>query len=89
MSECTILNSWKEIALYMGRAVRTVQRWEEDCHLPIHRPRGRKRSSVFALSLEIDRWLRKCPLGVTNRSNHNHNHRRSSSQVTTAQDRAA
>lgn len=63
MAQGPILNSWKEIALYMGRAVRTVQRWEEDCQLPIHRPRGTKRSAVFALPDEIDHWLQKCPVG--------------------------
>ena len=76
MRECAILNSWKEIALYMGRAVRTVQRWEEDCRLPVRRPRGRKRSSVFALSSEIDLWLQTCPLAGNNGGNHNHRNRR-------------
>lgn len=61
--ERPILNSWKEIALYMGRAVRTVQRWERECRLPVHRPRGKKRSAVFALAAEVDRWLKGCPLG--------------------------
>jgi hypothetical protein len=62
MRDCNVLNSWKEIARYMGRAVRTLQRWEEECQLPIHRPRGRKRSAVFALPTEIDAWLRDCPV---------------------------
>jgi hypothetical protein len=72
MDQSTILNSWKEIALYIGRAVRTVQRWEGECHLPIHRPRGKKRSPVFALSSEIDRWLEDCPIGGVDRSGFNH-----------------
>jgi predicted DNA-binding transcriptional regulator AlpA len=63
MDKHDILNSWKEIAVYMGRAVRTVQRWEKECQLPVHRPHGRKRDSVFALQSEIDRWLQKCPAG--------------------------
>jgi phage terminase Nu1 subunit (DNA packaging protein) len=61
MERHTILNSWKEIAVYMGRAVRTVQRWERECDFPVHRPRGKKRSAVFALSKEIDTWLENCP----------------------------
>jgi hypothetical protein len=61
MERHTILNSWKEIAVYMGRAVRTVQRWERECEFPVHRPRGKKRSPVFALSKEIDIWLENCP----------------------------
>jgi predicted DNA-binding transcriptional regulator AlpA len=72
MDQRSILNSWKEIALYMGRAVRTVQRWEEQCQLPVHRPRGKKRSSVFALAAEIDRWLEACPVGGIGKSASNH-----------------
>jgi predicted DNA-binding transcriptional regulator AlpA len=53
----THLNSWKEIAAYVGRGVRTVQRWEQELQFPVRRPRGRKRSAVIALSHEIDEWL--------------------------------
>ena len=56
-----ILNSWKEIAVYLGRGVRTVQRWEEDLGLPVRRPRGKDRSAVFAFPAEIDEWLRERP----------------------------
>jgi hypothetical protein len=31
------LDSWKEIASYLGRGVRTVQRWECEEGLPVHR----------------------------------------------------
>lgn len=31
------LDSWKEIAVYLDRALRTVQRWEKDHGLPVHR----------------------------------------------------
>jgi len=57
----TILNSWKEIAVYLGRGVRTAQRWERDLALPVRRPRGKDRSAVFAVPTEIDAWLRRCP----------------------------
>ncbi len=30
-----VLNSWKEIACYLGRGVRTVQRYERDLGLPV------------------------------------------------------
>jgi excisionase family DNA binding protein len=43
-----ILNSWKEIAGYLGRGVRTVQRWEQELHLPVHRMGKGRRSPVFA-----------------------------------------
>ncbi len=53
-----ILNSWKEIADYLRCGVRTVQRYERDQRLPVRRPYGRLRSSVIALSDELDAWLR-------------------------------
>jgi len=57
-----ILNSWKEIASYLGRGTRTVQRWERDFHLPVHRPGGHERSAVIAFSGEVDHWLAATPL---------------------------
>ena len=36
-----VFSGWKEIANYMGKGVRTVQRYERDMQLPIHRPGGR------------------------------------------------
>ncbi len=58
----SILNSWKEIATYLGRGVRTVQRWEADLGLPVHRPKGRDRSAVLALADELDLWVRQTPV---------------------------
>lgn len=58
MAEARILNSWKEISNYVGRGVRTVQRWEQLYGLPVHRAAGKDRSSVYALSDEVDAWLR-------------------------------
>lgn len=55
--ERQVLHSWKEIATYMGLGVRTVQRYECGLGFPIRRPAGKKRSSVLALSDEIDDWL--------------------------------
>jgi hypothetical protein len=51
------LNSWKEIASYLGRGVRTVQRWERELQLPVHRIGKGKRSPVFANSTELNFWL--------------------------------
>ena len=31
------LDSWKEIAAYLGRDVTTVQRWEKSEGMPVHR----------------------------------------------------
>ncbi|HLJ91456.1 MAG TPA: hypothetical protein VKZ53_31950 [Candidatus Angelobacter sp.] len=55
------LNSWKEIARYLDRGVRTVQRWERDLNLPVRRPWGKKRSAVVAIRKEIDVWISCCP----------------------------
>ena len=39
------LDSWKEIAAYLGRDVTTVQRWEKCEAMPVHRHVHDKRSS--------------------------------------------
>ncbi len=52
-----VLNSWKEIAEYVGRGVRTVQRWERELGLPVRRPRQHVRSPVVAIPAELDEWL--------------------------------
>ena len=57
-----ILNSWKEIASYIGRGIRTVQCWERDFHLPVRRLGGHDRSAVIAFSDEIDQWLASTPM---------------------------
>ena len=35
------LDSWKEIAAYLNRGVRTVRRWEREEGLPVHRHASR------------------------------------------------
>ena len=57
-----ILNGWKEIALYLGRGVRTVQRWETRAGLPVHRPQGQDRSAVVAFAEELHAWLVQTPV---------------------------
>jgi len=52
-----VLNSWKEIAAYLGKGVRTVQRWEQTLGLPVKRPNGAGKDSVFASTDELDQWL--------------------------------
>jgi len=53
------LDSWKQIALYMGRGVTTVQRWEQEEQLPIRRLPHAKKGSVFAFKRELDAWRAK------------------------------
>jgi hypothetical protein len=50
-----ILGSWKEIAQFFGKSVRTVQRWEEELGLPVHRP-DRNKSTVLADPNELKSW---------------------------------
>src|SRR6266403_4809334 len=51
------LDSWGEIASYLGREVRTVQRWEQTEDLPVHRHEHKKKSTVYAFSGELDAWI--------------------------------
>jgi tetratricopeptide (TPR) repeat protein len=51
------LDSWKEIAEYLKRGVRTAQRWEIEASLPVHRVSA-DRGVVFAFRSELDAWWR-------------------------------
>jgi hypothetical protein len=52
------LTCWKDIARYLGKGVRTVQRWETDMGFPIRRIEAPTRTSrVFAIPEEIDHWI--------------------------------
>lgn len=50
------LDSWKDIAGYLKRTIRTVQRWEKTERLPVRRHQHSKLGSVFALKAEVDAW---------------------------------
>jgi hypothetical protein len=52
------LDSWKEIAAYLNRSVRTLHRWEKDEGLPVHRQLHKDLGSVFAYKSELDAWSR-------------------------------
>jgi hypothetical protein len=54
-----LLRSWKGISAYMALGVRTVQRYEANLGLPVHRPAGGNRCAVWAFSDEIDAWLKR------------------------------
>jgi len=53
------LDSWKEIASYLRREVRTVQLWEKKEALPVHRHFHKRLGSVYALRSEIENWKRQ------------------------------
>ncbi len=50
------LDSWKSIASYLGRGLRTVQRWHTDYAMPVHHFGGTK-GCVFAYTADLDRWF--------------------------------
>jgi hypothetical protein len=51
------LDSWKDVAEYLGRDVRTAMRWAKADGLPVRRVAGGRGRSVFAYTNEIDAWL--------------------------------
>ena len=53
-----LLTSWKEIAAYLDRDVRTCIRWEQRYGLPVHRLDRESKAKVFAYKDEVDGWLR-------------------------------
>ena len=50
------IDSWKEIAAHFSRTVRTAQRWERTCGLPVYRHGHRRSSSIYAFRTELDAW---------------------------------
>jgi predicted DNA-binding transcriptional regulator AlpA len=56
--DSTVLSSWKDIARYLGKGVRTVQRWERHLGLPVRRPIGSSQKSAVVLYRgDVDAWL--------------------------------
>jgi hypothetical protein len=57
-TDSTVLTCWKDIANYLGKGVRTVQRWEQEFGLPVRRPKGiAHKSAVIAYARDLDAWL--------------------------------
>jgi predicted DNA-binding transcriptional regulator AlpA len=54
-----VLNGWKEIANFLGKGLRTVQRYEREEQLPVHRPPGRQ--SVMCTKAELVAWIAASP----------------------------
>lgn len=55
------LSGWKEVANFLGKGVRTVQRYERELGLPVRRPAGKARGSVVAVKAELDGWVKASP----------------------------
>src|SRR5690349_9117230 len=62
------LDSWKEIAAYLRRDVRTVQRWHDRAGLPVHRHIDAKQRGVFAFRCELDDWANRSRSAVEDES---------------------
>ena len=58
------LHSWKEIAAFLGRTIRTVQRWEQHDGLPLRRGGPGRRGAVVASKREIGEWWERRRLSV-------------------------
>lgn len=74
MTARQVLHGWKQIGAYLGRGVRTSQRYETQYRLPVHRPAGKDRSAVFAFADELDAWLAGTPKRVTGQALQNPKH---------------
>ncbi len=51
-----MLRSWQEIATYVGKGLRTVQRWEREINFPVHRT-GNDKRCVVGFTDEINEWM--------------------------------
>jgi len=58
------LESWKEVAAYLGRDVTTVRRWEKREGLPVHRLHHSRLGSVYAYTSELDEWRNERATGA-------------------------
>jgi hypothetical protein len=58
-----VLTSWKEIAQFLGKGVRTVQRYEAELGLPVRRPSPRDRHIVLATREDLANWLERMQAG--------------------------
>jgi hypothetical protein len=60
-TELQVLCGWKEIARYLGKGVRTLQRYEHDLSLPVRRLSRNRGGSVMAAKSDLDNWLKLAP----------------------------
>ena len=57
-----VFSWWKDVANYLGKSVRTVQRYERELGLPIRRPTPKATVAVIATKAELDAWISASPL---------------------------
>jgi hypothetical protein len=61
-----VLLGWKQIARYLSKSIRTVQRWEHDLGLPVRKIDTQTKSDVVAFVTEIEAWVRRGSFVVEN-----------------------
>jgi Tol biopolymer transport system component len=66
------VDSWKEIAAYLRRDVKTVQRWEKREGMPVYRHLHNKIGSVYASRTELDAWARTRSLSAAEENGNHH-----------------
>jgi hypothetical protein len=59
-----VLLGWKQIARYLSKSIRTVQRWEHDLGLPVRKIDTQTKSDVVAFVTEIEVWVRRGSLPI-------------------------
>src|SRR5262249_52071128 len=64
------LESWGQIAAYLHREIRTVQRWERYHGLPVRRLLVGRLSTVYAYRSELDKWFRERQPRLESESEH-------------------
>lgn len=55
-NEPGLLDGWKAIAAYLGKSVRTAQRYHRELGLPVYHRRGIDTEGVYAQRSDIDAW---------------------------------
>ena len=63
MSESRRLDSWKQIAQYLGRSSRTIQRWHEKYRMPVCQVGG-PGGAVYAFESEVNAWMHRWEGGI-------------------------
>jgi hypothetical protein len=53
-----VLTCWKDIAQYVGKSVRTLQRWERESGFSVRRTKSREKGGILAIPREIDSWVK-------------------------------
>ncbi len=84
------LESWGEIASYLNRDIRTVQRWEKDYGLPVRRLKIGSLGQVYAYRSELDKWrLQRQPRPEPNNGEENEDHKNETNVPSDPVNRAA